>query len=132
MIVIFDAERNPFTTTDPDDEKLSNKLWVNGDCEIREPLKFLPAIVIVLLPLNIKFGVLLAVIEPVNVKLPDIVRVCEPKVFQFTLVPCRKVKLDIDADENVIGALPVLSTYTAGIELVPNEAVIDPDKAPPI
>ena len=53
-------------------------------------------------------------------------------MFQFALVPCRKVKLDMDADEKVIGVVDVLSTYTAGIELVPNEAVIDPDKAPPI
>ena len=105
---------------------------MNGACEIREPLKFLPANVILLLLLNIKFGVLLAVIEPVNVKLPDIVRVCEPEVFQFALVPCRKVKLDMDADENVIGGVDVLSTYTVGIELAPKEAVTGPAKVPPI
>lgn len=105
---------------------------MNGACTVSELLIVLPAIVMPPLPLKTRVGVLLAVIEPVNVKLPDIVRVCEPEVFQFALLPDGKVKLDIDADENVIGALPVLSTYTAGIELVPNEAVIDPDKAPPI
>ena len=100
---------------------------------VNEPvLNCLPAksMEVKLEPERIKSGVALEVIVPTRVRFPAIVTVWVATLFQFTLVPGAKVKGPSVEFVKVIGACPVLVTSTAGLLVVPREAVIGPVPIP--
>ena len=113
--------------------KLPDILIKLGVLIVSEPtFNSLPAksIEVKLEPERVKLGVALEVIEPVKVKFPTMVNNFPTALFQFAVLPEVKDRPDIVEFSKVIGACPVLVTYTFGLEPDPRSATIVPAPLP--
>ena len=114
--------------------KLPDMLIKLGVLMVSDPTaSSLPArsIEVKLEPDKSRLGVALEVIEPVSAKFPTMVKVFPTTLSQFTLLLDTNDKLDIVEFTKDIGACPVLVTYTFGLLVAKNEAVIGPTPLPP-